>query len=338
MNLRSNKISAAEAKRTRQRILAEREKAKSGLPPEFLHWLHHEYVPAPALRRDWAQVSPLVEQALATSNVRGQDSLRKHTTHLGYFLQWALNQGHPAKVPALLVRRTVDEYTRVGMPGSSPKSRTDRRSRLRKIVEQIHPDQAPPPTVTIPRKAVRPPYSQQEMSLIMQAALVQPTAEKSRQLALCVGLGAGAGIDSADLKLLHRQHIHDAGEDGIRVDVQGERARQVWVRRDFEPLVRRGIDGLTDDQLLLGRVTTRHNVAAQVFSNAVLLGQIPKLEQSRLRSTWLTSLMSRPVPLALIAQAAGLISTRTLFDLLPYVTLGQTASDPATALRDGGAR
>ena len=44
--------------------------------------------------------------------------------------------------------------------------------------------------------------------------------------------------------------------------------------------------------------------------------------------------MTRPVPLAVILTAAGLKSTRTLFDLLPH--LGTDTPAGAVALRDGG--
>jgi hypothetical protein len=46
--------------------------------------------------------------------------------------------------------------------------------------------------------------------------------------------------------------------------------------------------------------------------------------------------MARPVPLTVILRAAGLKSTRTLFDLLPHV--GQAAIAMPDVLRDGGAR
>ena len=48
-------------------------------------------------------------------------------------------------------------------------------------------------------------------------------------------------------------------------------------------------------------------------------------------------LLTRPVPLAVILTAAGLRSTRTLFDLLPHLDTS-TATAGAVALRDGGAQ
>jgi hypothetical protein len=174
------------------------------------------------------------------------------------------------------------------------------------------------------------------MQALIRAIQVQPTEELVRRLCLCVGLGAGAGIDSPDLKLLDAC-VTDHGDDGICVHVPGTHPREVWVLRDYERLVRRGLQGLRDGQPLVGRVKTRRNVAGAIYAEAILLGSLPKPEQSRLRTTWLATLMTRSVPLAVILTAAGLKSTRTLFDLLPHLEpIAGTAG--AVALRDGGAQ
>ena len=59
--------------------------------------------------------------------------------------------------------------------------------------------------------------------------------------------------------------MSDLGEEGIRVDVPGPHARTVWVLREYEDMVRRGLVGLTPSQLLIGREPGRHNVAGQVL-------------------------------------------------------------------------
>jgi len=233
-------------------------------------------------------------------------------------------------------RGDVDEYARTGMPGSSEKSRSDRRSRLRVLSDHLNPEQAPSQGVVIPREAIKPPYTAAEMQALVRAIQVQPTEEMVRRLCLCVGLGAGAGIDSPDLKLLDTSYVTDHGDDGICVQVPGAHARDLWVLRDYEHLVRRGLQGLRDGQPLVGRVKSRRNVAGAIYAEAILLGSLPKPEQSRLRTTWLATLMTRPVPLAVILTAAGLKSTRTLFDLLPH--LDSAAPAGAVALRNGSAR
>ena len=46
--------------------------------------------------------------------------------------------------------------------------------------------------------------------------------------------------------------------------------------------------------------------------------------QSRLRATWLATLMCEPIPLITVLRVAGLATARTLSDLAPYI---QDASD-----------
>lgn len=333
------KISAAEVRRLRAQRAAERAAGPAPLPAEFTTWLSTTYRPQDdALRRLWpAPLLTFCEQTLLLSQIRGEEALRKHVTHLTQYGAWRHQRGLSLDPRTAMNRGDVDEYARTGMPGSSEKSRSDRRSRLRVLSDHLNPEQAPHKGVVIPREAIKPPYTAAEMQALIRAIQVQPTEELVRRLCLCVGLGAGAGIDSPDLKLLDTTCVTDQGDDGIRIQVPGPHAREVWGLRDYEHLVRRGLQGLRDGQPLVGRVKTRRNVAAAVYADAVLLGSLPKLEQSRLRTTWLATLMTRPVPLAVILTAAGLKSTRTLFDLLPHLDTS-TATAGAVALRDGGAQ
>ena len=313
---KQKRTSAAARRREREALLAEREK-NAQLPETFRSWLVHDYAPHSPLKESWPVVRPLVEETLRRSHIRGEESLRKRTTDVGYFWLWMLKQSSSPHVE-LMSRATVDEYCRVGMPGLRGKSPIDRRSILRRIADHLHPELAPAKGPQGERPSIRPPYSAAELSAIVRVAGVQPTANLRRCMCLCVGLGAGAGLDSADLKILRAERVEDAGDQGLTIHVPGPRARSVPVLLEFEPLVRIGVDGLKRSDLLLGRNPQRHNVAGAVFAQAALHGELPHLEQSRLRSTWLTTLLSRPVPLATIMRAAGLTSARTLTDLIAY--------------------
>ena len=240
------KIGAAEAKRQRARLLARRAAGPAPLPAEFTDWLRTSYRPQDSsLRALWpTPLLPFTEQTLLLSQIRGEEALRKHVTHLALYSAWRHQRGLTLNPRAAMNRRDVDEYTRTGMPGSSEKSRSDRRSRLRTICDHLNPEQAPHASVSIPREAIKPPYKAGEMQALIRAIQVQPTEELTRRLCLCVGLGAGAGIDSPDLKLLDTICTTDHGDDGIRIQVPGPHAREVWVLRDYEHLVRRGLQGL----------------------------------------------------------------------------------------------
>lgn len=307
--------STAAARRLRAaRIL---EPASPALPAELADALTR-FQPGPPLNREWDRLRPVIADVMARSSIRGADSFRKYLTHLGYFLLWADDQGLP--LTAVTVARVhTDEYARIGMPGSSEKSRADRRARLRWLADQVNPGQAPDKGVPVSRPTIRPPYTDHELSQVIRTALIQPTPGQTRRATICVGLGAGAGLDSADFRGLRGEHVVDSGRDGIVVRIPGRSARTVPVRRAFESLVRTGMTGRAPDQLLLGRVEDRRNLAANSLADIVALGGCPRIQQSRLRATWLAALLRQPVPLDVLLTAAGLRSARTLPDLFPHL-------------------
>jgi hypothetical protein len=333
---------ATRARRHRQAALDAR--GGAALAPELAQALA-QFRPHGPAAADWATLRPAVGDILARSRVRGADSFRKHLTHVTHFLRWATERDLPATAETL-TREQVEEYARTGMTGSTAKSRADRRARLRRLADQLHPDTAVP--APIPRPPIKPPYTGRELAQICRIARTQPTAAQRRALAACVGLGAGAGLDSTDLRHLRRQHIHPlaqcrtpghlghldprTGPDGavLIVHVPGARARSVPVRRgELTDLVLAGLDGLADDQLVLGRDEDRRNIAARAIGDATLLGDAPRIEQSRLRATWLAHLLRGRLPLPTQLRAAGLASARTLVDLLPHL---DPPHDPADDL------
>jgi hypothetical protein len=330
----TNKVNKAALRRERESLLAARAAGPEPLPDEYVTYLNTEYSPRGELANQWPTLHPFVHDVLLHSHVRGQQALRIHTSIMTHFASWLRRNDKPLEL-ASVNRENIAEYCRVGMRHSTKKSASDQRSRLNNVADAVNPDQAPHRGVTVPREAIRPPYTPEEMVLIRDALRVQAPS-MVRKLSLCVGAGAGAGLDSVDLRHLTGGAFDDRGEGGIRIDVAGPRPRQVWVLREYEHLVRAGIVGIGENQLVLGRVPGRKHIAAHVFDDAEWHGNLPKLDQARLRTTWLTTLMARPIPLAVICHAAGLRSTRTLFDLLDHV--GTSVDIVGDLLRDGSAR
>ena len=324
--------SRATLRQQRLTLVADRTQGAGALPVEYLLWLE-TYTPDGAATANWAVLRPFVKEVLVRTPKRGLVDLRKRTSDLAQFAAWLQTNGVLLDPSVAMLRPQVDEYCRTGMPATIEKSRSDRRSRLRTIADQVNPEAAPIRCKQIAREAMRPPYTSDEVAAILRAVMVQPTPLMVRQLCVCVGLGLGAGVDSATLKLLFPRNVQ-VTTDGIRLDIPGANARTVWVRRDLETVVLRGLDGADPSLPLIGRDTARHNVAARIFDRSTWVGNLPKLDQDRLRTTWIAWLMQRPVPLSVICQAAGLKSTRTLFDLLQHIDCTPTAAD----LRDGGAR
>lgn len=265
------------------------------------------------------RVRPFLHSAIAASTLSGAESVRKHCNHLTRLACFALDRGRPLEVPAVLTTAFIDEYVRVGMADDDRHLRAERRRRLLALATAANPGPDVPARLTpIGHSAIKPCYSPAEMATILRVSRVQPSAGRQRDLAIVVALGAGAGLDSVDMRHLRTDHVEDLADRGILVHVQGPRPRVVPLRAPFEDLLRAAVAGLDDGQLLLGRKEDRRNTAARATERAAL-HKVPHIEPARLRATWLADLMTDAVPVALILQAAGLKSARTLVELHPHL-------------------
>ncbi|MFP5255751.1 MAG: hypothetical protein ACLGI8_07885 [Acidimicrobiia bacterium] len=322
--------SKAEARRLREELRAKAAAPPAPLPASLEARLDG-FQPLDIAPATWKSIKATVVAIMRRSHVRGEDSFAKHITHVAAFAAWAHDNGRAVTVQALMDFTVIDDYIREGTPSLNDKSRDNRRSRLRKLAEHVNPGVTAPPrppsTGYVPIKA---PYTATEEAAIVRLATTQPSSTMQRQLCAVVGLGLGAGLDSSDLRHLRVRDIDDRGDAGIIVAIPGKRSRVVFVRRDFEHLVRASIAAQRPGALVIGVKGDRRNVAGKIVEKATIIGDAPKLEQSRLRSTWLLWLLQQPVPLPVVMRAAGLTTARTLVDLVAHIP----ETDPS-ALRDG---
>lgn len=286
-------------------------------------------------------VRPFLVEAIRLSNLTGLESIAKHCRHLTALAVFSDAQGLILSVEKVLTTNNIDEYIRRGMVGDSDDNRSERRRRLLWVARAANPGPTVPAKLSpVGYGAVKAPYTPAERATVIRAARTQPTARKGNQIGVVVALGFGAGADAVDLRELWVRDIVDHGHDGLTVQFHGPRPRVVPVRRVSEKLLRAAVTGRDAEELVIGRDVSRRNTAARAVEGAALY-KVPHIEPSRMRSTWLADLMTDPIPLALILQAAGLKSARTLVDVLPHVGPWRDFKGlPATALDvlRGGAR
>lgn len=310
--------SAAAARRLRQESLAQ---AAAGPDPlsEAQELALEKFVPRAISEQEWVAVRPLMHEILRRSGIRGTTAFKQHMSDVTLYLAWAYRQGCALQIATVLDHKLIEEWARIEMSPLDDTTRNTRRSRLRSLASNLNPGPTAPPRGTpISRAAVRPPYTDQEAAAIVRIATTQPSPRMRRQLCALVGLGLGAGLDSTDLRHLRAGHVQDRGDAGVWVNVTGTRTRLVVVRRQHEDLVRAGIEGLAPGDLVLGKVAERKAITSGVIFNSTVLGDAPHIEQTRLRSTWITHMMCAQVPLAVLMTAAGVGSARTFTDLLPF--------------------
>lgn len=297
-------------------------------PPDIAEYLS-TYEPRTVDPAKWQTLKPFVLDVLARYEPKpgALEAAKLRLGALVAFAAWAHERGYPLDRQVLLDCELVEAFTdSAGLTGNTA---ANYRSRLRGVVAKVHPaGTGISASTAVPHQAIKPPYTPVEIAAIARIARTQPNPSTGRQLCACVGFGLGAGLDSPDIRSLHRRDVHDEGHEGIRIEVAGRRPRTVWVLAQHEALVRRGLDGLRASELVVGTKASRRNVAASVFERAHILGDAPHFEQSRMRTTWLAHLLTSRVPLPVIMQAAGLTSARTLTDLLPLLDV-DAAGAPA---------
>jgi hypothetical protein len=313
------KISAAEARRRRAAKVEADARPPAELP-EKLEGLLRAFVPRAVTPGEWVRIQPVLFDIMRRSRIRGVAAFKQHLSIVTLYLAWVLRQDHPLTVSHALDHGLIEQWCHVELIGLLEDSTAaTRRARLRALASDVNPGEtAPPRGRSISKNAIKPPYCDADVGAIVRLARTQPSARIGQQLCAMVGLGLGAGLDSQDLRRVRTTDVDDRGPEGIGVTVAGERPRVVAVRTVYEELVREGMTGLRTGALLLGCNADRQNVTATIVANAVALGDPPHIEQTRLRSTWLTHLMCAPVPLALLLTSSGLTSARSLVELLPY--------------------
>lgn len=288
------------------------------LPPrnaEYLATFAPQSIPAAQRDRGRAAVVAVMQRA---DHIVGHANFVKHTSDVTKLVAWAIADQRDLGWQALMSHDLIHDFARDPRSGVSEGHRADRMRRLKALASHLNTGlDAPPKPAPVAHRTVRAPYTPAEDAAIIAIARTQPSTRTRRQMCALVGLCRGAGCGAEELRHVHAHHINDRGPDGIDVTLgTGDTQRTVPVRRDYEDLVRIGITGLNPTDLVIGRVPDRRNVAASVVAQAVILGTAPKIDASRLRTTWIAELMIKPIPIATILAAAGLKSARTLTDLI----------------------
>jgi integrase len=308
------------ANRSAARRLAAEARARAEETPTLdptLAALLADYRPDPSLVRGlWPAVVDAHREVLRRSRITGPESFKRHCWIVAGYLAWRAEQRLSVEIPDAMTFVAIDDYYQRGMTSSSEPTRNDYRSKLRRLAPKVNPSIAAPPAATpLGHQQVRPPYTPEELARIRRVARRQRNHRTRQQLCMGVALHGGAGLTPAEVRPLRTEQIRAGGPDApIWVAVTGAKAREVPLRREFEELMRIGLEGVRPGQLVLGTVEGRRNILSGIVAGAEN-NDAPHIEARRLRSTWIATLMCERVPVKVIMDAAGLTSARTLTEL-----------------------
>ena len=328
------RFSRAEARRR----LAETQQRAATLPTltPTASALLDGYMPTEIDATLWSELAPVHREIIARSGIVSPDAIRKARSVLAQFLAFRQSQGESLDVTKVCTVAAVDAYFARGMTDFAARTRNDYRTRLDRIVRAVNPGPDAPPKIKSKYYKVRPGYNDAEQAAMRRIAARQPRAGLKRQASAIVGLACGAGLDASDLRHLFCRQIIDQGDTGIEVTIAGTNARRVWVRREYEDLVRIGINGVSADHTLFGRGTEARNGINGVLNALVYVEKGLTFDAARMRTTWLAWLVTQPVSLRTILDVSGLQSARTLAEII--AVLPPTAPPEVRALLRGEAQ
>ena len=232
--------------------------------------------------------------------------------------------------PQVLLHPSVIERFTAHAPGLSGPARRTLRTNLRFIARRAVPQLAPA-DAPLPRERAKAPYSAAEIAGYLALAGAQPTPARRMRAAGLVCLGAGAGLIRADLRNVRGSDVI-CRSGGVIVQVRGARPRVVPVlARYHQPLLaaaRFAGTGLVTG----GTDPGRRNLTTPLIRSLAGGTGLPRLDTSRLRSTWLRD-CAQLLGLATFMHAAGITCSQRLGDLL--ATLEPAGEAEAVALLGG---
>ncbi len=113
---------------------------------------------------------------------------------------------------------------------------------------------------------------------------------------------------------------------------QGRRPRVVPVLARYCERLRHAADSAGERLLIGGTSTSRRNVTSPLSASLSGGGDLPRLDVSRLRATWLCEVAER-IGLRAFMDAAGIVCSQRLGDLVGHL---EVVSEPETVALLGG--
>ncbi|WP_231914185.1 hypothetical protein [Rhodococcus sp. LB1] len=254
---------------------------------------------------------------------------------LSRFAVWAIDVGYDLDRETVLVPEVLERYRVTGMRELAPTSRSAEVSRLRRVARAVT-RRAPWPAAGAPgsRQGLSAPYMHEQVESYWAAALSQNGPFRVQALTAVLALTVGVGARSGELFAVTRSEVTRV--DGVVAVRLGSEAsgRVVPVRAGWVDRLEKVAAGAGAGPLVASHRAGRDQAAALLASFEYPAG-LPRLAVARLRSTWLTGVLS-DCGVAEIFAAAGIVSGKSFSDLRPYLPAPEVGSPGWRRLAGGG--
>lgn len=276
------------------------------------------YEPTAVPSGTWAESRGFVLLVVGRSAPHSVRSAKQALVHVSQFAGWAVDKGLPLDPEKVLTPDLVARHVEETSDDPASASASSTRARLSTIGRKATTRALwPGRQRAIARTPIRAPYTTADLTLYAKAVDRQRTEVASRYLGgllvLCHGAGATSGQALAartDVLVLdgHRRWcVRLSGPDRLVPLVVGyvDRARALAAGHPGEPWLTDRPKGL--------------NWLSNTAEDLRLDTRSPALTATRLRTTWLVDRLNAGVPVRSLVLAAGLRTTGSITDLLPYL-------------------
>jgi integrase len=275
----------------------------------------------------WQQIGPFVEAAVTDSAGATSYSERELFAAVTPFVLWAWQAaGLPLERRQVFQLSVIDRFTSTEAPTyRTDASRNTIRSRLLRMAEVLHPDQAPRDLRPLGASDPTRPYSPEEIAALRSWARSQRTEQRRRDAEALLALGLGAGLSGREILHVRITDIRGASR-GVDVVVGGERPRRVPVLREWERALLERADGPAKEAWAFraGHTTDNANLITDFVSRS--RGRI-QLQARRMRTTWIVHHLNVGTPAVALIRAAGVNSLAALDRFLPFADITDEFND-----------
>ncbi|MFM9919729.1 hypothetical protein [Lacisediminihabitans sp. H27-G8] len=272
-------------------------------------------------KAEWAKIRSFVLDAVAGSSIGTSLDSDRALVITAPFVRWAvLKQGLPQEASAIFTTRAIEQYClwRIEKDSLTEGSVASYRAVLRRVSDRIAPETNPEPTRAYSRRRIMDPYVRSELDKFRAWANGQSNDLQTRRAKLLLSACAGAGLNPGELGTIRPIDV-DISESGITISVQGAHPRKVTLLAEWESMFLDGIAVADPMTFVWGETATRtkdRNYIASFTHRCVGVAPLP----TRLRGSWIVTLLDRRVHIATILEAAGFTHFDNLHQYLPFLT------------------
>lgn len=245
---------------------------------------------------------------LVSPNARG---LPYAATILDAFLRWAwVEQQQALDIERLLQPTVIDYFLLERTSGLT----ADQQARCRHVLGEVSKDldrsSSPALALALASSRLALPYDSFEQALLLHWARGQSTFERRDDAHVLLALGLGAGLHPREI--LHcRGADLEISDDAVHIHVRTKPFRRVQVSRRRETILRQRVLEISSEQLLFR--PRRAEGGENAISTFVARSRSTiRPHAQRMRATWLLEQLRCGTPLAVLVQAAGMPTLRTL--------------------------